>query len=360
MRITDVECLVLDQTYPYVIVRTDEGITGYGETFRRGAYVQKSAIDTLFKPLLLDKDPFDTASLWLQMYRAANVAGPPGALQTAAAGVDIALWDIKGKALGVPLYRLLGGKLRDRVPFYASSLQRGLSPLKEAKRAAEFQKRGFKGYKMHSAIPGAVDHPGDTTVRNVREMRAAVGSDFPLLVDVNGAYSTHHAIEVGKSLQDQSVFHFEQPVPEHDFAALAEVADALTIPIASGETCYTRWDFKELLSRGRPDIVQPDVVKCGGISELLHIGSVVAAFGKPITIHNTQPIVSTVAHLHWIAGRTDVPYAQEYNIEHVSIRDARPIVRNMPEVSDGYIRVPEGPGLGLEFDEAAMRWWAEA
>ncbi|MCH8103298.1 MAG: hypothetical protein IIB28_09130, partial [Chloroflexi bacterium] len=110
MKIAAVECLVLDETYPFVMVRTDEGITGYGETFRRGPYVQKAAIDTIFEPLLIGKDPFDTERLWQEMFKAGNVAGPSGALQTAAAAIDIALWDIKGKALGVPLYRLLGGK----------------------------------------------------------------------------------------------------------------------------------------------------------------------------------------------------------------------------------------------------------
>lgn len=360
MRITEVECLVLDRTYPFVIVRTDEGITGYGETFRRGPYVQKAAIDTIFAALLIGKDPFDTEAIWAAMFSAGNVAGPPGALQTAAAAVDIALWDIKGKALGVPLYRLLGGKIRDRVRVYASSLRRDLSPLEEAKRAAAFQEEGYTAYKMHSAVPGAVDHPDDRTIEHVREMRAAVGDDFEILVDVNGAYSVHHAIEIGKALEDLGAFHFEQPVPITNMEGMAQVADALSIPVASGETSYTRWDFEQLILRGRPDIVQPDVIKCGGISELQNIAAVVSTHGLPMTVHNTQPIVSTAAHVHWIAGRRDVPYAQEYNIEHVSIRNDRPILKTPFEVVDGHMTVPDGPGLGLEFDEDEMRRWADA
>jgi L-alanine-DL-glutamate epimerase-like enolase superfamily enzyme len=359
LRITEVECLVLDRSYPFVIVRTDEGVSGYGETFRRAPTVQRAAVADVFAPLLIGKDPFDTQSLWDAMFRAGNAAGPAGALQTAAAAIDIALWDIKGKALGVPIYKLLGGKIRDRVRFYASSMRRDMTPVEEARRAASFMDQGYSAYKMHSAVPGAVDDPADRTVEHVREMRAAVGDEFEILVDVNGAYSVHHAIEIGKALEDLGVFHFEQPVPITDLDGLAQVADALTMPVASGETCYTRWEFEELVTRGRPDIVQPDVVKCGGISELLNIASVVSTHHLPMTTHNTQPVVSTAAHLHWAAGRVDVPYAQEYIIEHVSIRDERPILKEPLEIVDGHIAVPEKPGLGLEFDEDEMRRWAD-
>jgi L-alanine-DL-glutamate epimerase-like enolase superfamily enzyme len=359
LRITEVECLILDQTYPFVIVRTDEGITGYGETFRRGPHVQKSAIDSIFGPIVIGRDPFDTEPVWQAMFSAGNVAGPAGALQTAAAAIDIALWDIKGKALGVPLHALLGGKVRERVRVYASSLRRNLTQVEEANRAARFQERGYTAYKMHSAVPGAIDHPDDRTIDHVREMRAACGDEFEILVDVNGAYSLHHAIEIGKELEQYGVFHFEQPLPVWDLDGMARLADALTIPIAAGETSFTRWEFLELVTRGRPDIVQPDVVKCGGISELLNIAAVVSSHGTPMTVHNTQPIISTAAHLHWVAGRSDVPYAQEYNIEPISIRDDRPILTEPLSVVNGHIKVPDGPGLGLDFDEGAMRWWTE-
>ncbi len=361
MKITDVECLVLDGDYPFVIVSTDEGITGYGECFRRSPEVSKAAIDTVFRPLVVRKDPFQTEAIFDLMLKAGSVSGPPGALLTAASGIDIALWDIKGKALGVPIYELLGGMRpgREKVRVYASSLVRDLSPTDEAKRAADFQENGFTGYKMHSAVPGAIDHPADHTVDSVREMRAAIGNEFDILVDVNSAYSVHHAIEIGKQLEDYGVFHFEEPVALHDLEGLARVADALTIPIASGENAYNRWMFRDLILRGRPDILQPDVVKIGGISELIKVGHMANAFGVPMTVHNTQPIISTAAHLHWIATRGDAPYAQEYNIEPISIRDERPILKTPLEVVDGHIAVPVGPGLGLEFDDEAIRYWAD-
>ncbi len=355
MKITSVECLVLDAEYPYAIIQTDAGITGFGECFRRAPYVSSAAIETVFAPLLIGMDPFDTSGIWNTLFRAGAVAGPPGALLTAVSGVDIALWDIKGKALDTPLYKLLGGKNRDKVRVYASSLQRDLAPEVEAKRVAEFRDRGFSAYKMHSAVPGHIDDPADTTVENVKAMRKLVGDDMEILVDVNGAYSVHHAIEIGKALQDLDVFHFEEPVHVRDLEGLAELSDALDIPVAAGENAFTRWDFQELVQRGKPDIVQPDVVKTGGITEFQQITSVVSSHGLPMTIHNTQPYGSTAAHLHLIAGRDDFPYAQEYNIEHVGIRDAGSILKEPFEVEDGYIRVPEGPGLGLEYDLDVMR-----
>ena len=355
MKITSIECLVLDAEYPYAVVHTDEGITGFGECFRRAPYVSKAAIETVFAPLLIGRDPFDTAAIWDDMFRAGNVAGPPGALQTAASGIDIALWDIKGKALDAPIYSLLGGKRKDKIRVYASSLQRDLQPDVEARRVAEFAEKGFTAYKMHSAIPENIDDSADLTIQNVKAIRKLVGDDIEIMVDVNGAYSVHHAIEVGKALQDLGVFHFEEPVHVEDLAGLAQVADALDMPIAAGENAFTRWEYRELVEQGQPDIVQPDVVKCGGISEFQEIVSVVSSFGRPMTIHNTQPYGSTAAHLHLIAGRNDFPYAQEYNIEHVGIRDAGSILKEPFEVEDGFIRVPDGPGLGLEYDLEVMR-----
>ena len=359
MKITDVECLVLDGSFPFVWVRTDEGLTGVGECFRRQPTVTKSVVDTLLAPALLGKDPLDTEARWADMMRAGSALEMGGAVHCAVAGLDIALWDLAGKAYGQPVHRLLGGKVRDRVRVYASSMSRDMTPLEEARRAASFAERGFSAYKLHSAVPGAIDHPADRTIDTVREVRAAVGPDFEILVDVNGAYSRHHAVEVGKALEELGVFHFEEPLPHWDLDGLAAVADALTMPVASGEMIYTRWDYRDLILRGRVDIIQPDVVKVPGFTELRRIGVLAETFGTPVTVHNTQPTISTVAHLHFCAAYANAPYAQEYNIETVSIRDQWPILKTPLEVTDGFIDVPDGPGLGVELDEAVVRRLAQ-
>ena len=211
MKITDVECLVLDRSFPFVRVRTDEGITGVGECFRRQPSVAKALIDDLLKPALLGKDPTETAARFADMARAGSAYEMGGAVWCAVAGLDIALWDIKGKAAGVPVCSLLGGMKRDRVRMYASSMRRDMTPLEEARRAASFVEQGYSGYKLHSAVPGAMDDGADYTIATVTEVRRAVGPDIDILVDVNGAYSVHHAIEIGKALEDLGVFHFEEP-----------------------------------------------------------------------------------------------------------------------------------------------------
>lgn len=356
MKITDVECLILDRSFPFVRVHTDEGIVGIGECFRRQPTVIKALIEDLLKPALLGKDPTDTALRFKDMERAANGLEMGGAVWCAIAGLDIALWDIRGKALNQPICKLLGGMQRDNIRMYASSMRRDMTPAEEARRAASFVEQGYSGYKLHSAVPGKMDDAADYTIATVKAVRAAVGDDIDILVDVNGAYSVHHAIEIGKALADLGVFHFEEPRPHYDLDGLAAVADALTIPIASGEMIYTHYEYRDLILRGKVDIIQPDIVKAPGFTEFQRIAALCSAFGKPITVHNTQPILSTVAHLHFCAAYPEVvPYSQEYNIEPISIRDEIPVLKTPLEVVDGYIAVPTGPGLGVELDDAALK-----
>ena len=355
MKITEVECLILDNQYPFVRIYTDEGIVGIGECFRRLPEVGKTVVEKIIRPILLDKDPMDSEVRWRDMIQAASASDMGGAVHCAIAGLDIAMWDIKGKALEKPIYELLGGKAREKVQMYASSMRRDLTPLEEAKRAVALVEEGYKGYKLHSALPGAIDDPSDQTIETVREVRAAIGPDIEILVDVNGAFSAHHAIEIGKALEDLGVFHFEEPRPHYDLDGLATVADALDIPIASGEMIYTQWQFKDLILRGRVDILQPDIVKVPGFTEFQRIAALASAFGKPITVHNIQPTLSAVAHLHVCAAYPIIPYSQEYNIEPISIRDEWPILKTPLHVKDSYLEVPSGPGLGVELDEDVIK-----
>ena len=289
------------------------------------------------------------------MIRATSASDMGGAVYCAVAGLDIAMWDLKGKALGVPIYQLLGGKTKDKIRMYASSLRRDLTPLEEARRASSLVEEGYTAYKLHSALPGAIDHPSDQTIATVTEVRKAVGPDIEILVDVNGAFSAHHAIEIGKALENLGVFHFEEPRPHYDLAGLASVADVLDIPIASGEMIYNHHQYKDLINWGKIDIIQPDIVKVPGFTEFQRIAAVASSFGKPMTAHNTQPTISTVAHLHACAAFANMPYAQEYNIEPISIRDERPILKEPLKLVDGYFEVPNGPGLGIDLDEETIR-----
>ena len=360
MKIVDVECLILDRQFPFVRVYTDEGLVGIGECFRRLPHVVKAVVDANLKPVLLNTDPLDTEVRWQDMYRAASAIDMGGTVYCAIAGLDIALWDLKGKALGLPVYQLLGGKFRDKIRMYASSMRRDLTPVEEARRAVSFVEEGYSGYKLHSAVPGATDDPADQTVETVREVRAAVGDDIEILVDVNGAFSTHHALEIGKQLQDLRVFHFEEPRPHYDLDGLAEVADGLEMPVASGENIFNHWQYRDLITKGKVDIIQPDVIKTAGFTEFRRIAAMASAFNTPITVHNIQPTVSAVVHLHACAAFPNVPYAQEYNIEPISIRDELPVLKAPLEVKNGYLDVPDGPGLGIELDDRMVERLTDA
>ena len=355
MKITSIDCLILDGDYPFVWIHTDEGITGIGECFRRQPGVTKALVDDLLAPAVVGKDPLETARRFDDMMRAGSAVEMGGAVFCAIAGLDIAMWDLKGKALGVPIHNLLGGKRRDSIPVYASSMRRDLTPVQEGRRAASLVEQGYRGYKLHSAVPGAIDDPADQTVATVTEVRAAVGDDVDILVDVNGAFSVHHSIEIGAALESLGVFHFEEPRPAQDLEGLATIADALTIPIASGEMIYTHHEYRDLILKGRVDIIQPDIVKVPGFTEFQRIDALASAFNVPITVHNTQPILSTVAHLHFCAASAMVPYQQEYNIEPITIRDDWPILAEPLRVVDGYIAVPDAPGLGVELDDEMVR-----
>lgn len=350
MKISSIEYVVLEELHPFVFIHTDEGITGIGECFRRQPLVTKTVVEELLTPALLGKDPVDTEARFRDMATAGQALEIGGAIWIGIAGLDIAMWDLKGKILNLPIYKLLGGKVRERVPVYASSMARNLTPLQEANRALSFVEKGYTGYKLHSAVPGKIDDSADQTIDTVTEVRKAVGDDIDILVDVNGAYSVHHAIEIGKQLEELGVFHFEEPRPHYDLPGLASVAEALDIPIASGEMIYSLYEYKELMMRGKVDIIQPDIVKTPGFTTLIKIANLAESLGIPITCHNTQPTISTVAHAHFVAATPGAPYAQEYNIESVSIRDEHPILSEPLQITNGFLEVPNGPGLGVALD----------
>lgn len=353
-RIRDVEALVLHGKYPYVLVHTDDGLTGIGECSAFSARIIKPALE-LLKPLLIGKNALDTGSLWDLMAEHGRRFGMAGA-GPVTGGVDIALWDITGKAMGVPIHQLLGGKRRDRVKFYASSMRRDLSIEQEVERVQQKIEEGWDAYKLHGAVPGFVDHPGDHSVATITAIRKAAGNELEILLDVNGAYSRQRAIQVGRELEELRVNHFEEPVNAMDLDGLAVVADALDVAIAVGERCVNRWELYDLARYGRVDILQPNIMRVGGFTELQRVDALASVLRLPVTVNNTQPTVATVAFLHYLASSTNAPYAHEYNIEHIPVRDATPILCEPLRVEQGgYIRVPDGPGLGIEVDLALMR-----
>lgn len=354
MIITEVESIVLLDRYQLVRIRTDDGLAGVGEVSPMNVSVTHPMVEKVFAPLLIGEEASDIARLWRRLYTKPYKLGPMGAQLEALAGVDIALWDLLGKSAGLPIYKLLGGKYRPAAKVYASSMARGMSPQQEAERALSYKEQGYFGYKMHSSTPWMHDDGFDQTLETVRAIRELVGPDFDILVDVNNAYYEHTAVKIARALEELNVWHFEEPLAAHDYRAYARLAAAVDIPIAAGEQEYTSWQFRELIEVGQVDILQPDVIKCGGISEFARIGTLADTFSKPITVHNTQQTVGTTAHAHlWVSTPACV-YPQEYNIEHNPLLDDTPIVENPLKPENGLITPHDLPGLGIDLDEEAI------
>jgi L-alanine-DL-glutamate epimerase-like enolase superfamily enzyme len=356
LRITDIKTYVLKTGQTLVEVFTDGGITGIGEC---SPMVHGSAfaalIDRAIRHYAVGRNPFDVEKIWREAFFGRYKLGPMGVYLEALAGVDIALWDIMGKALGVPCYMLMGGKVRERVPLYASAMRLHRKPKDEAKHLAGWVERGFTAVKIHPYEYWAFDQGSDDTLEVVREVRAALGEDFPLMVDVNNSYSVHRAIEVGRELEKYNCALFEEPIVAYDYDGYARLCDALDIPVGAGEQEYTRWQHKDLIVQGKVDVIQPDVVKCGGFTELRKIGTLASVFNRPIQCHNTQPTIGTAAHYHFWVSEPMCLYHQEYPAEEHPLRDRYPILKEPLEIKEGYLTMPDRPGIGVEIDRKVLR-----
>ena len=354
MKITQVEPLDLGSNL-LVRLHTDEGIVGYGECSPMNVALVREHLVHALGRLVVGRDPFDVEALVERMFVATyKLAGQSMAM--AASGIEIALWDLMGKALGQPIYRLLGGGYRTRIRMYASSMRRDISPQDEARRLAGLvEKHGFGAVKVRVGSTFGFDQdaaPGRSEAL-VREVRAALGEEMENMEDGNSCFSAPRAIELGRVLERHRVFHFEEPCPYWDLEATARVARALDMPVAGGEQDWDLRRFKEMLQREAVDIVQPDLIKAGGFSVCKKVAALAEAFGCVCTPHQTQPL-GTVANLHFAASTPNCRYTQEYNIEPHPLWE-RLFTEPVLQVRDGHLEVPQGPGLGVEINPEVLR-----
>ena len=379
MRIVDVRCHVLRATLvrPFawsqswarvrggllVEVATDEGLVGWGEA---GAGWEQNAaravIDSMFRPLLLGRNPLDIGVVWDTLHAAMLNGGlARGIAVQAMSGIDIALWDLAGKALGVPACQLLGGAHRDRVVAYATGLYYTEAADQTAalvREAEGYAAEGFRGMKMKV---GGLTPQQD--VRNVAAVRAAIGPDIFLSVDANQAYNAYTAIRVGRGLEESDVLWLEEPVPHDDLAGYLQVKAALKLAISGGEALYTRFAFRDFLAQRALDIAQPDVTNVGGLTESRRIAALTTTFGVQCFPHVWGTPIALAAGLHLLASlppmptcRTPLPFLQEPVLE--LDRTPNPLRDELSsyrfELVDGAVAVPPGPGLGVEPDAAAL------
>ncbi|MBA3841402.1 MAG: mandelate racemase/muconate lactonizing enzyme family protein [Actinobacteria bacterium] len=368
MKITDVEAIVLrqpaldgaiaDGSQDDLVIRvhTDEGITGIGEVDSAPEAVQaliqapgSHAIANSLHDLLVGEDPRDVERLWQKMYRGLIYIGRRGIALHALSGIDIALWDIKGKAEGKPIYELLGGARRDRVRAYASMLMPD-TPEETAERVGALCNDGFTAVKLGWGPLGQdVQHD----IRLATAAKEAAGS-CDILIDAGLGYGSDakRAIGVARELEQLGIFWLEEPFEPDEYEAYAELADAVEIRVAAGEQDTTVWGFRELIERGHVDLVQPDVTRCGGITELLRIAELARGRGVETVPHAWKSGIIKAASLHCNAVLPDALF-QEYCVADTPINQTLTQER-LPVEADGTILVPTGPGLGVTLDEEVL------
>ena len=349
-----------------VEVETDDGITGIGEAGVGGGST-RHVIQNHLRPMLLGEDPLLIEGLWQKMFARTRQFGRRGIVMNAISGIDIALWDIAGKVAKLPVYRLLGACC-DRVEAYASGgfYQEGKSIDDLAGEAEGYRARGFRGMKMKiGRNPSTQTHlrhlaanaqmcevEPEEDIARVAAVRRALGPQAKLMVDVNCAWSPAFAIEMGRALEPYKLYWIEEPVATDDIDGSARVADALATPIAGYETEIGLYGFRELITRGAVDIVQPDIAWTGGFSEGRRIAALAQAHHLMVAPHAFGGAVLLAASLHFAAS---IPNALvlEFDQNPNGLRDEL-LKEPIRTDGDGMIRLPERPGLGIELDRAAV------
>ena len=343
------------RTASLVEIETDTGLTGWGECY--GPARMTSAVVEAIAPWLTGEDPLATDALWQTIYARLRDHGQKGVVIQGLSGIDIALWDIKGKHFGVPAHRLMGGPLRRQVRAYATGLYRRKSgdPLRYlAEEASGYAGEGFTAVKLKVGF--GVEEDAAVT----RAVREAIGPDVALMVDANHAFDAVAAIRLGRMIEQYDIGWFEEPVPPEDLAGYRAVKAALSIPIAGGECEFTRYGFREQLVSRAVDIVQPDTCAAGGLTECKKIADMSEAFGVRYNPHVWGTGIAIAASLQLLAvlpshtppSLSPLEPLLEFDRTEHPIRQA--ILKEPIEHVRGVVRVPDRPGLGIEIDRKAV------
>ncbi|MBO0739710.1 MAG: mandelate racemase/muconate lactonizing enzyme family protein, partial [Alphaproteobacteria bacterium] len=328
-------------------VRTDDGVEGIGVTYFGGALTRtlERAVNEL-GALAIGDDPLRVEAVAAKLRAAAGSSGPAGIFMMALSAIDVALWDIKAKAVGQPLWKLLGGG-RDRIATYASgALRRGLKLEEAVTAAGRLREKGHRQAKMQLGLPGMTSPMRE--VEQARVIREAVGPDMDLMCDINQRWRVEQAIDIGRRLEDAGVglYWLEDVTTHDDYAGLARVAAALSTPVAGGEYLYGIVPFRHMLEARSVDIVMIDQVRCGGITPWLKIAAMAEAFNLPVVSHGVPEI-----HVHLVGA-----VANGLTVEYMP-RLFR-LFEEVPTPVNGELAMPAAPGLGLRFNEETIKAFA--
>ena len=355
-----------ERGWTFVRVRTDQGIDGWGEASNypsNGSLIVGDAIRRL-EEIVVGEDPSDVNRIWHKLFRAAAYLGPRGLPTAVVSGIDIALWDVKGKALGRPIYDLLGGRLREAVRLYANGWFEGCStPDEYAAAARRTVAAGHTALKCDPFLEMLPYHTGylsgqispegeELGVSIIAAVRQAVGPAVEVLIDAHGHYNVPTAVRLAKRLEPYAIGWFEEPTPPESVQALRAVREQVSVPLCVGERLYTRFDFLPILEQRLADYIMPDVVWTGGISELVRIAALAEAYHVPVSPHNAMGPLQIVAGAH---AMMTIPnfYRLEHSLSRIPSYQ-RCLDRPIELVGDE-LRLPDRPGLGIELDPDFLR-----
>ena len=375
MKITDVKVHVFEaeavsppsMAFLFVQVETDAGITGWGEasTWAGGASILVAHAIEAARDTLVGEDPVDIERLWRKLYRRLSYLGARGLPTHLISGIDIALWDIKGKDLGRPIYDLLGGKFRDSVPVYANAWWPVgcTAPEDFAAAAAATVEAGHKALKFDpflelgsvsfSYVSGQIAAEDEArAVERVAAVRDAVGPHVQILIDAHGQFDVPTAIRIANRLVELDITWFEEPLPPENNQALRQVREHTRVPICVGERLFSRFDFVPIFEQRLADYVMPDVAWTGGITELKKIASMAEAYYIPISPHDREGGIQIVAGAH-VALNTPNFYRLEHAVSFIPAYNG-PLTEPLNFHGD-LLTLSDKPGLGVEIDPAYLR-----
>ena len=361
MKITGIKTHILSSQHHnakrnWLLLRltTDEGVEGLGEaSMLSNEPLVAQLLEDWVEAYLVGKDPLHHEVHWTRMYHD-NMGRGGRMFSTALSGIDLALWDLRGKALGVPVYELLGGPFSDRIRVYANGWYTNPgTPEQNADEARRVVKMGYTAMKFdpfgqhnyYTISPEEADLAED----RVAAVREAVGPNVEILVEVHARFNVYTAIHLGQRLEKYRPFWFEEPVSYENVSEMAQVRSRVNIPIATGERLYLKFPFYELIKAEAVDILQPDMCNAGGITELKKIAAIAESQHVMMAPHNTNAAVGTVASLHLDASLTNF-LIQEYHAEFYEPHYFE-VFDGMPRQQNGYVELPSGPGLGLTLNE---------
>ena len=373
MKITDIKSYVYaplpENPWFFIEIETDEGITGLGETSDyRATQMLAGGIDAI-KHLLIGEDPSHIEELWQRVFRNYTTINGRGFVSHLVSAVDVALWDIRGKALGQPVYQLLGGPVRPNVPVYTHiqdqwfesvTIADAVEAARETKEAGyeAIKTDPFKWQRPHTGPflgAGMVEFLNPDAIAEavdwIAALREELGPGYELMVDAHGRFDVASAIRAGRALEPYGLIWYEEPVPPESFQALREVRENTNIPICVGERLYTRYDYTPVFEQRLADYVMPDILWTGGISEIKKIAAMAEAYYVRISPHDALGPVSIVAGAH---ASITMPNLYRLEAMHRWFPEFARIIKPMFEVRDGAIHLdPTRPGLGIELDHEA-------